>query len=55
MSESRMRIAALYDIHGNVPALDAVVVRLGKTPEDRSAELERWRRSVVNRLAKAAC
>ncbi len=37
-----------------VPALDALVVRLGKTPEDRSAELERWRRSVVNRLAEAA-
>jgi CubicO group peptidase (beta-lactamase class C family) len=36
------------------PALDLVVVRLGKTPEERKEALVRWRRAVVAAFAAAA-
>jgi hypothetical protein len=32
---SSMRVAALYDIHANVPALDAVLVELERAGGDR--------------------
>jgi len=35
------------------PALDLIVVRCGKTPDERSAELVRWRAEVVAALAAA--
>ena len=36
------------------PALDLVVVRLGKTPEERKEAVVRWRRAVVAAFAAAA-
>jgi CubicO group peptidase (beta-lactamase class C family) len=35
------------------PALDLVVVRLGKTPAERAPELVRWRAEVVRAIAEA--
>ena len=35
------------------PALDLIVVRLGKTPRDRAPHLQQWRRDVVEAFAGA--
>jgi predicted MPP superfamily phosphohydrolase len=34
LRQSTMRIAALYDIHGNLPALDAVLNEVERKPPD---------------------